>query len=413
MSECALFRLTFRICAYNEVSQTCRQDIRVKHNRKSVLLSRRPLGPPPLSKRALSVIIPVRDSLPELHQCLQALSSNQGPLTELIVVDDCSSADVAEVAAQYGARYFRLPLHQGPAAARNQGAQHAAGEIFIFIDADVMVAPNTLTIIREKFDSNPDLDALFGSYDDSPQHTDFCSSYKNLLHHYTHQHSEEEATTFWSGCGAIRKKAFEDVKGFDEGTYPVASIEDIDLGLRLRQKGLKIQLVKRLQVKHLKKWTLGSLVRTDIFQRAVPWTKLIVRSGYLPHDLNLSWESRLSTFLVAVSILLLAVIHRATILGPRASFSLALVFAAIVASLLILNGKLYSCFLRKRGPAFSAAAILFHWIYLLYSGTVFLCCGAFELLRELVHPISKDTSETVAPPSNSDLLPAAEPGHDD
>ena len=233
----------------------------MKHNRKSVLLSRRPPGPVPLSKRALSVIIPVRDSLPELHQCLQALSSNQEPLTELIVVDDCSSADVAEVAAQYGARYFRLPLHQGPAAARNLGAQHAAGEIIIFIDADVMVAPNTLTIIREKFDSNPDLDALFGSYDDSPQHTDFCSSYKNLLHHYTHQHSEEEATTFWSGCGAIRKKAFEDVKGFDEGTYPVASIEDIDLGLRLCQKGLKIQLVKGLQVKHLKKvdaWIAGT-----------------------------------------------------------------------------------------------------------------------------------------------------------
>jgi hypothetical protein len=52
----------------------------------------------------------------------------------------------------------------------------------------------------------PDLVALFGSYDDAPAATNFLSQYKNLLHHYMHQTAREEASTFWGACGAIRRE---------------------------------------------------------------------------------------------------------------------------------------------------------------------------------------------------------------
>lgn len=64
--------------------------------------------------------------------------------------------------------------------------------------------------------------------------------------------------------------------GFDE-SYRKPSIEDIELGYRLKQAGLKIRLCKALQVKHLKRWEVVSLLRADFFYRALPWTELILR----------------------------------------------------------------------------------------------------------------------------------------
>ncbi len=49
----------------------------------------------------------------------------------------------------------------------------------------------------------PDLAAVFGSYDDEPAAPNFLSQYKNLFHHFVHQQGSAEASTFWSGCGAI------------------------------------------------------------------------------------------------------------------------------------------------------------------------------------------------------------------
>ena len=45
---------------------------------------------------------------------------------------------------------------------------------------------------------------FFGSYDDTPTDRGFVSRYKNLLHHYVHQTARREASTFWTGLGAVR-----------------------------------------------------------------------------------------------------------------------------------------------------------------------------------------------------------------
>jgi len=330
----------------------------------------------------ISVIVPVQDRLSELEECLKALRSWPTERCELILVDDDSTGDVRAIAERYGARYLRTPQREGPAGARNLGASHAIGEILVFVDADVVVSANALRIIRGEFERHPELAALFGSYDDDPGCADFFSSFKNLLHHHVHQASKSEAVTFWAGCGAIRKRAFETVGRFDAVRYPTASIEDIELGLRLIHQRQEVRLVKDLQVKHLKKWTLASLVRTDVFQRAVPWTQLIFRTGYVPQDLNLTWASRASAALVA-AMALLAVGLVAILLGllrwPLRELATAFIFAALI--LLFLNLDLYRFFWRKRGVRFVFGAILAHWAYFFYSGATFVFCCVVRLLR--------------------------------
>ena len=146
----------------------------------------------------------------------------------------------------------------------------AKGEYLCFIDADCEVCHDAIADLAERLESHFEIDALFGSYDDAPAATNFIAQYKNLMHHYVHQQGNEEATTFWSGFGVVKRELFLKLGGFDVARFSRPSIEDIDLGYRLKQAGAKIHLAKELQVKHHKAWKLFGLMKTDIFDRGIP-----------------------------------------------------------------------------------------------------------------------------------------------
>ncbi|HEU4594716.1 MAG TPA: glycosyltransferase family A protein, partial [Pyrinomonadaceae bacterium] len=257
----------------------------------------------------LSVIVPVRDGGARLEQCLDALLASDFEPFELIVVDDGSTDGGASAAAccARGVEVVALARNSGPAAARNRGAERGRGSVLLFVDADVVVRPDTLARVAALFTERPEVAAVFGSYDDAPAARNFVSQYKNLQHHFVHQHASERAETFWAGCGAVRRAAFEAVGGFDERRYTKPSVEDIELGRRLRRAGFVIALDKGLQVKHLKRWTLPSLLRADIFDRALPWSRLILRDGGggMINDLNLRVRERACAALVGLAFVLL------------------------------------------------------------------------------------------------------------
>jgi len=306
------------------------------------------------------------------------------------VVDDCSTDDTNLIVERYPVRCVRTPRTLGPAGARNMGIGYAEASIVVFVDSDVVLPPNALGIIAREFEHDPQMAAMFGSYDDEPAWNDFCSQYKNLMHSYVHQKSNVRATTFWAGCGAVRKEVFIQVGGFDFIRYRKPSIEDIELGYRLVRGGQHIQLNKELQVKHLKKWTLRNMIQTDIFCRAIPWTKLILETRNLPRDLNLTSGARLSAGLVGVLSLgwIILFLQTASILPvltvPHTFLAELTVGIFIVAALVALNWDVYSFFAKKRGWRFAARVVPLHWFYYLYSGGVFVIYGSAQMLRILV-----------------------------
>ncbi|MEO6223606.1 MAG: glycosyltransferase [Vicinamibacterales bacterium] len=252
----------------------------------------------------ISVIIPVLNDPQMLTRCLTAVAASHYRPYETIVVDDGSTRDIQQATGTFDVTLLRVSAGpRGPGHARNVGAAAAGGDVLLFVDADVLIRPDTLKKVAEAFAAHPDIDAVFGSYDDEPATPDFISQFKNLLHHFVHQQAKSEAETFWSGCGAVRRRVFMDSGGFDDKRYTRPSIEDIELGYRLRASGHRIMLSKSIQVKHLKRWTLRGLVSTDIFDRGVPWTVLILERRRLPNDLNVHMLQRLSAML-AYSMLL-------------------------------------------------------------------------------------------------------------
>ena len=251
----------------------------------------------------ISVIIPVYNSARYLRSCLDHLRHSTITDYECIVVDDGSTDGSADVAREFGATVLQTGKQSGPSYARNMGAKVAQGEVLFFIDADVCVYPYTLARVRTNFEVEPELTAAMGSYDESPESQDFLSLYKNLMHCYVHHNSRREACTFWSGCGAIRKTAFVEQSGFDQ-SYERPAIEDIELGYRLSRAGKKMILDTGMKVKHLKRWSFFGLVKTDIMDRGIPWTELILRDKFLPNDLNLQLSQRVSVALTFLLILM-------------------------------------------------------------------------------------------------------------
>lgn len=252
------------------------------------------------SNPLVSIIIPAYNCSQFISQCLDAIQSSDYPHYEVIVVDDASTDETPAIAGNAGARVLRMDKQSGPGAARNAGAQGAQGDIYFFVDSDVVISRNTIRCVVSQFQDNPETAALFGSYDNKPHAANFFSQYKNLFHHFIHQTSHNEANTFWAGCGAIRKEVFHKTGGFDAIHYTRPSIEDVELGLRLSKQGYKILLVKELQVKHLKKWGLYSLLYTDIFCRAVPWANLILTSQEMPRGLNFQRNHLISSLCVGL-----------------------------------------------------------------------------------------------------------------
>lgn len=331
----------------------------------------------PATDLAVSVIMPVYNgrgfidkSLPPLQQMLQ-----QGKILEIIVVDDGSTDDSAEYAASHGAQVIPSGGRLGPGGARNQAANVAQGDVLWFVDADVVLHDTAVDRLKLAMQA-PDVVAVFGSYDDKPAAENFFSQYKNLVHHYYHHLAEEEAQTFWSGCGAVRKTAFLEVGGFDVVQFKYPSVEDIELGHRLLDTGGRILLRKEILCTHLKEWRLGNLLHTEIFRRAIPWSRLIIIGTGLPNNLNVGIAEQVRAVFAGIMVLIF--------LGVLAGLLPILSLLPITGVVLLANKDIARFFFRQRGFWFAARALLFHQVYYLYSSAAF----AWVVLEQAVDKVT-------------------------
>ncbi len=141
----------------------------------------------------ISVVIPAYNAAHYLPLVLPPLLNMlyDGEICEVLVVDDQSTDDTVAVAREMGATVVINPVNGGPGVARNLAAQHAKGDILW----DVIAWPGGAEHILPAFD-DPEIVAVFGSYDETPSGQTWISKYKNLTHRYYHQRGNEEATTF-------------------------------------------------------------------------------------------------------------------------------------------------------------------------------------------------------------------------
>jgi glycosyltransferase involved in cell wall biosynthesis len=217
----------------------------------------------------ISVIIPTRDGNATLGRCLASLAKSTHPPREVIVVDDCSKVDVSGIVEPFGFKTIRLDRPREAEYARNAGAELATGDILLFTDSDMLLQPDVLKRINDHFTKNR-YAAVSGVCTPETDDKKLAARYKNLWLYYSYVNSPHDFDWFILSIGAVRKEVFFELKGFKTDYLTVSGGGDLEFGRRLKEAGKKIRLDTAIQGKHLKRYTIWSLLRND-YVRGKGW----------------------------------------------------------------------------------------------------------------------------------------------
>ena len=185
-----------------------------------------------MEKPLLSVIIPVWNGGRFLAEAIESVLEQGYAPVEIIVVDDGSTDQTAQVAADFKdtVKYI-YQSNQGPAAARNKGLEIAQGDIIGFLDADDQWQKKSLISILESLNQSPGADIVVG---------------KIRLWRLKEDKSEEfsePGVALCNGCALFRKEVFDKVGLFDSA---LRYGEDSDWFLRARERNVSILVLDQV-----------------------------------------------------------------------------------------------------------------------------------------------------------------------
>lgn len=184
---------------------------------------------------SVSAIVPCYNGARWLSEALESIKAQSLPVHELIVVDDASVDNSAEIARAHGAKVIRNPTNRGEGYSRNVGLRHASGELIAWLDADDVWLPQHVNTLYQLLRKYPQATAAFGAVQRFGQRTELIRGYIP---------PGEPSNVFWSAfrdwvhttIGSMtRKTALLSIDGFNEHErYSV----DFDLWLRLSRHHL-------------------------------------------------------------------------------------------------------------------------------------------------------------------------------
>jgi glycosyltransferase involved in cell wall biosynthesis len=117
------------------------------------------------SSVTISVVIPSYNTGALLRETLDSVLAQSRPAHEIIVVDDGSTDDTAEIVRGYGSVRYIWQQNQGQANARNTGIEAATGSWVALLDSDDLFLPDRLRSAAEAIEANPRLVAVYSAFD--------------------------------------------------------------------------------------------------------------------------------------------------------------------------------------------------------------------------------------------------------
>jgi GT2 family glycosyltransferase len=195
----------------------------------------------------VSIVLPTYNRLSRLKQVVSALENQTYPhaaFDVIVIADGCVDGTVEYL------QTLKTPLHltyiasdnRGVAAARNRGIQEATGEYIVFIDDDVVPAPQLLAEHMRVHKEHPDEVVVLGPMLTPP---DFRMrpwvrwEQAMLVKQYHDMQTgrwQPTARQFYTGNASLARRHLVSAGGFDE-TFRRA--EDVELAYRLEEQGLR------------------------------------------------------------------------------------------------------------------------------------------------------------------------------
>lgn len=216
-----------------------------------------------------SVIVPFHSNSNLLSMCISSLEKALDPAeSEIIVVDNnsCGTQIPADLNIQKRCRVISIKENLMYPRAINLGSENANGEFLIFCDADTCVTQGFqigLTAALNDESVGYSSAKLLNMYTNCIQEFGISSSYYNFPHPYAGRPAyfelvlkDHSPLAGCAACSATRRELFLVTGGFDEKL--VHSYSDIDLCIRLKNKGYKTMCVSNAIAYHCGSSTVGS-----------------------------------------------------------------------------------------------------------------------------------------------------------
>jgi glycosyltransferase involved in cell wall biosynthesis len=241
-----------------------------------------------MKKIKLSVVVPCFNSEKTLDQCLYAIRRSVYKNYELIVVDDGSTDISNEICIKHKAKMVMFAKNRGKVQARKEGRKVSKGKIVVNIDSDIVIRPDTLSNIAKYFSLHPKIGGITGILNKQNPNKNFSSQYKSLYMNYIFGKLPEKVTFFYGSIYAYRKKVFKKIN--ENNRTKIA--EDTEIGQEFVKNHQDIVLFKKLNVIHLKYFSLLSLIKNDflvpygwasVFLKYKGWTQLGRRGTGFAH----------------------------------------------------------------------------------------------------------------------------------
>ena len=213
----------------------------------------------------VSIIIPTKDSAALLDRCLGSLFERTShPNFEVVLVDnDTSEPEALEVMQRHPVRRVPFPGPFNFSRANNLGVQTASGSLLVFLNNDTeIVTPDWLQQLAY-FAEQQDVGAagaLLVYEDETVQHAGVALGMRGTADHTMRGFPlgvdgyagslvcAREVSAVTAACMMMRRSLFDQIGGFNEHFF--TAYQDVDLCLRLRDKGLRIIYTPEARVVH-------------------------------------------------------------------------------------------------------------------------------------------------------------------
>jgi GT2 family glycosyltransferase len=298
----------------------------------------------------LSVIIPNHNGSLFIKTCLNALFSAIHQPFEVIIVDDCSTDDSAEIISRFPCRLLRLEKQGGASKARNIGAKNSLGDALFFIDVDCVVQDDTILHAINAYEKNRNL-VIGGTYTPIAFDDTFFSTFQSIFINYSELRTVEP--NYIAGHAMVMgRDVFEKSGGFPEEFIPI--IEDVEFSHRLKRSGQRLIMDSAILVRHIFNYDLRKSFR-NAFRKSKYWVAYSISNRDLMAD---SGTASIGLKFTVLCSSLIWFFFLCLIISPD-TFFLACMIIVFTFNLAV-NRFLIRAFFREKGCAFGLKATLYY-----------------------------------------------------
>ncbi len=333
----------------------------------------------------ISAVIPSYNSEKTIRPCLEAIFNSDYKDFEVIFVNDASIDKSAEIAKLFPCKVIYNKTNLGKAASKNIGLGYAVAQTVVFIDSDVIIEKNTLQSIADVFKNNPALAAVMGMPTSQNPYLNFTSQYKTIYMSYIFSRMPRAADFLHGSIQAFnRDMVFKKYSLlFDERLY----CDDIEMGVKIKEKGGDILLSQDIHFTHMKSYTLRSLLKND-YRTASGFARILLRYKLLKRSLRnrrFAHTSLLQALAVANSFLIAMMLLGILLTGNPRIYGLAILLFFLH---FVLSLKFYRFIYQKKGLIFTAISTFFNPAdqFVMFLGMI---CGAIAHVKNFLKNLPK------------------------